>query len=295
MTLDIDAAWRLILAVHAAPDHSHTTEHVTVHPGGGWAAPRAPAPEVAALLDLYLPLAAAPGFVLGHLGQSLDGRIACAGGHSHTINDAPNIDHMHRLRALADAVVVGAGTARADDPRLTTRRVAGDSPTRVIIAGRGPLKPDLGVFTDHAAPTLVVRTPQGPEAPAGVEAVTVAADADGHARPDAVVDALKARGLHRIFVEGGGRLISAFLAAGVLDRLQVCVAPLLLGSGIPAVTLPPIEHVDEALRPAGRWLPMGRDMLFDCVLKPSAHAAAWPQRFSRTSTPGEADSRITTP
>ncbi|WP_404380318.1 RibD family protein [Caenispirillum salinarum] len=295
MTLDIDAAWRLILAVHAGPEASHTAEHVTVHPGGGWAANRAPSPEVAAFLDLYLPLAAAPAFVLGHLGQSLDGRIACSGGHSHTINDAPNIDHMHRLRALADAVVVGAGTARADDPRLTTRRVQGASPTRVIIAGRGPLDEGLGVFTDHAAPTLLVRTPQGPAAPPGIDAVTVAADEEGHARPAAVVAALRERGLARVFVEGGGRLVSAFLGAGVLDRLQVCVAPLLLGSGIPAVTLPPVEHVDDALRPAGRWLPMGRDMLFDCVLTPAHRDAARHQRLSRTSAPGDADSRITTP
>lgn len=294
MALDIDAAWRLILAVHADPGVSQSAEGVTVHPGGGWAARSAPAPAVAALLDLYMPLAATPSYVLGHLGQSLDGRIACAVGQSDTINDSANFDHLHRLRALADAVVVGAETARADDPRLTTRRVEGASPCRVIIAGRAPLRPDLGVFTDRAAPTLLVRTAAQPDAPPGVDSVTVEADADGHARPQAVKEALAARGLTRVFVEGGGRLVSACLAAGVLDRLQVCVAPLVLGSGVPAVTLPPVAGAAEALHLNGRWVPMGRDMLFDCDLTRNGPAGA-SHRFSKTKAPGTDDSSMTAP
>lgn len=289
MTIDRDAAWRLILEVARDPSLPHTDGGVTTH-HGGWAATRAPEPVVAGLLDLYLPLADAPSWTLGHLGQSLDGRIACETGQSQTINDAPNIEHMHRLRALADAVIVGAGTARADDPRLTVRRVAGRSPVRVMVAGRDAVDPLLTLFTDDAAPTLLIRPENGPAAPPGVEAVTVAADAAGHARPAAIVEALRRRGLSRLFVEGGGRLVSAFLGAGVLDRLQICVAPLIIGSGVPAVTLPPVDTVGQALHPRGRWLPMGRDMLFDCVLEPAA-----PQRRSSTTAPGRDEASITAP
>lgn len=291
-----DHAWRLILAVRAAPGTSQSVGGLTAHVAGGWSAARPVGREVAGLLDLYLPLAAAPAWVLGHLGQSLDGRIACESGHSHTINDAPNIDHMHRLRALADAVVVGASTVRADDPRLTTRRVAGESPVRVVVAGRGSLDADRTVFRDGAAPTLLVRTARGPEAPAGVEAVTVASTADGHADPVAVIAALRARGLARIFIEGGGRMVSAFLRAGVLDRLQICVAPLLIGSGVPALTLPPVDHLGDAIRPHGRWIPMGRDVLYDCVLErpPSAPSSRGPRRSSSTA-PGSDDARIAAP
>ncbi|MCA1972198.1 MAG: dihydrofolate reductase family protein, partial [Caenispirillum sp.] len=82
-----------------------------------------------------------------------------------------------------------------------------------------------------------------------------------------VLAALTRRGSRRVFVEGGGRTVSAFFEAGVLDRLQICVAPLLIGSGVPAMTLPPVAALGDAVRLDGRWLPMGRDMLFDCVLR----------------------------
>ena len=96
------------------------------------------APGDAALSPLYGPLLAAPTaadgcYVLGRIAQSLDGRIATASGASHWISGQEDIVHTHRLRALFDAVVVGAGTVRADDPQLTTREVEGPSPVRVVL------------------------------------------------------------------------------------------------------------------------------------------------------------------
>jgi hypothetical protein len=67
---------------------------------------------------------------VGQIGQSLDGRIATLSGHSRYINGSQGLCHLHRLRALVDAVVVGAGTVRADDPQLTVRHVAGPTPVR---------------------------------------------------------------------------------------------------------------------------------------------------------------------
>src|SRR5262249_12014134 len=77
--------------------------------------------------------------VVGQVGQSLDGRIATATGHSHYINGPEGLDHLHRLRAVVDAVVVGVATALADDPQLTVRRVAGPHPARIVIDPRGRL------------------------------------------------------------------------------------------------------------------------------------------------------------
>ena len=77
--------------------------------------------------------------VVGQIGQSLDGRIATATGHSHYINGPAGLAHLHRLRALVDAVVIGVGTALADDPQLTVRRVAGPEPARVVIDPNGRL------------------------------------------------------------------------------------------------------------------------------------------------------------
>ena len=90
-------------------------------------------PPAAEALDALAEAAAKGPLVIGQLGQTLDGRIATAVGHSHYVNGAVALDHLHRLRALVDAVVVGAGTVTADDPSLTVRRVDGDNPVRVVL------------------------------------------------------------------------------------------------------------------------------------------------------------------
>ena len=77
--------------------------------------------------------------VVGQIGQSLDGRIATETGHSKYINGPAGLAHLHRLRALVDAVVIGVGTALADDPQLTVRRVAGPQPARIVIDPKGRL------------------------------------------------------------------------------------------------------------------------------------------------------------
>jgi riboflavin biosynthesis pyrimidine reductase len=85
--------------------------------------------------------------------------------------------------------------------------------------------------------------------------------------PDALLKALSARGIRRVLVEGGGVTVSRFLEAGLLDRLHLTVAPILMGSGRPGITLPAIETLDEALRPRCRRVPMGDDVLFDLDLR----------------------------
>ena len=80
--------------------------------------------------------------VVGQIGQSIDGRIATVTGHSKYINGPAGLAHLHRLRALVDAVLVGIGTAIADDPQLTVRRVAGPSPARIVLDPRGRLPSD---------------------------------------------------------------------------------------------------------------------------------------------------------
>ena len=225
--------------------------------------------DVRVLLDLFLPLALAGAgrpLVIGQLGQSLDGRIATENGASHYITGPAGLRHLHRLRALADAVVVGASTVRHDDPRLTTRHVPGDNPVRVVIDAHGRLDPRRNVFCDGAAPTLVVTARPAPGAPPGRAALVELPAADGALDPAAILAALRARGLHTILVEGGGQTVSRFLQCGCLDRLHLMVAPMIIGSGRPGLTLPAIADLDEALRPRCRRYPMGDDILFDCAL-----------------------------
>src|SRR5262249_26048205 len=155
-----------------------------------------------------------------------------------------------------------AKTVRADDPQLTTRLVDGDNPVRVVLAPDRRLRKEHKVFTDGAAPTLLVCTP---EAAAGAthhgqaEIVTV----EARERPlpvAAVVAELRRRGLRRLFVEGGGVTVSRFLQARALTRLHLAVAPMLLGSGRPAISLPVIEDLSQALLLEARHFSSGRDV-----------------------------------
>ena len=241
-------------------------------PAAGWQLALPPSHADAALIDLYLPIcagSAARPLTVGHLGQSLDGFIATHSGDSQFVTGEENLRHMHRMRALCDAVIVGAGTVAADDPQLTTRQVSGPSPLRVVIDPMRRLAPTYRVFQDEAAPTLYVcgrgRIGRG-------EGYVGAADMLGvHEGPGGLdlaelVAHLRARGCARLFVEGGGVTVSAFLAAGLLARLHVAVAPFLIGAGIPAIRLPAPDLLQECARPRHRVFRMGSDVLFDCDL-----------------------------
>lgn len=229
------------------------------------------APGDAVLSPLYGPLLGPPTYpdgcyVLGRMAQSLDGRIATATGASHWISGPEDIVHTHRLRALFDAVVVGAGTVRADDPQLTTREVEGPSPVRVILDTDRRLDARYRVFRDGPE-TLLLCAPDAPgEDRVGNAAVLRLPRAGKGLAIAAVLAALAARGLRRVFVEGGGITVSRFLAAGALDRLHVTIAPLLIGSGIPAFTLPEVATLTDVLRFDWSVHRVGGDLLVDIPL-----------------------------
>ncbi len=204
--------------------------------------------------------------IVGQLGQSLDGRIATETGHSKYINGSAGLEHLHRLRSLVDAVVVGVGTAVADNPQLTVRRVAGPHPVRVVIDPKGRLGTDARLFADNGVRRVVI-TAQGSRCapPRGVEIMALPA-VDGHIDPPAILAALADCGLRRVLVEGGANTVSRFMVAGCLDRLHVTVAPIILGGGGPGLMLPPLERADDAQRMPMRVYRVGDDVLFDCDL-----------------------------
>ncbi len=220
------------------------------------------------LWRLYGPVAQAGGeraFVIGQLGQSLDGRIATATGRSHTINGPEAISHLHRLRALVDAVVVGVQTVVADDPRLTVRHASGRNPARIVIDPNFRLPANARMLADDGAAVHAVQSCAGPR-PAGMIPVIVPLR-DGRLEPAEIVAALAALGYRRILIEGGARTLSAFLSARAVDRLHVAVAPILIGSGPIGITLPAIDALDDAMRPRTEIHRLGRDILFDCALE----------------------------
>jgi riboflavin-specific deaminase-like protein len=219
------------------------------------------------LLEQFLALALVAreaGLVCGVLGQTLDGYIATHDGESRYINGSAGLAHLHRLRALSDAVMIGASTAALDHPRLTTRHVEGPNAVRVVIDPRGRLPADSPLLRDDAAPTLVLRPGTGPERRLAEHARVVPLGECGVSiEPARILAALRERGLCRVLIEGGGNTVSRFLAADRLDRLQLLVAPVILGAGRPAVSLPPVERLSAALRPLCRRYLLAEDVLFD--------------------------------
>ncbi|MFI7580141.1 dihydrofolate reductase family protein, partial [Kocuria kalidii] len=258
----------------AGPPHPDDDVPVTAAPGAAapgaaeWEAllagrvppGRSPGTE---LVERYGPIVAHRGpLVLAQLGQSLDGFIASRTGHAEFVTGPEDRAHLHRLRALVDAVVVGVGTVVADDCRLTVRAVPGPHPTRVVLDPSARAPRDSAVLTDGAAPTLWVvgEDADVPAAPAPhVAVLRLPVGADGLA-PSAVLEALAGRGLQRVLVEGGGRTVSRFLAAGTLHRLYLTTAPMLIGDGVPGIRFPGADHLSEALRAPVRRFVLGGDL-----------------------------------
>jgi riboflavin-specific deaminase-like protein len=264
-------AWRdnrLVSTSHADPDALVAWDTRT-----GWEVLLAPSDPRHGLIDLWVPLCSArpsSPMAVGHLGQSVDGFIATPSGDSQFVTGRQNILHLHRLRALCSAVIVGAGTVASDNPMLTTRHVDGPNPLRVIFDPSRRLTADYRLFTDDAAPTLYAcgkvhlgrdesHVGQATVVPLGSD-VPVLAAAE-------LMMLLRARGCFRLFVEGGGVTVSAFLEAGLLDRLQIAIAPVIIGNGRPSVRLPAREALRDCARPAYRVFRMGGDVLFDCNLR----------------------------
>jgi len=203
--------------------------------------------------------------LLAQLGLSLDGRIATSSGDSCYINGRDALRHLHRIRALVDAVVVGAGTVRTDDPQLTVRHCAGRHPARVVIDPGGTVGPGARVWADTGATRLVVGG--AGDLPEGVERLPVATGG-GEVPVGRIVDALAARGLRRLLVEGGADTLGRFMAAGVVDHLHLLYGRVIIGSGQTGINLPPIASLDAAHRPATRTVmfPDG-DFLVACDLR----------------------------
>jgi riboflavin-specific deaminase-like protein len=243
---------------------------------GGWKSLLAAGDERQVYLDLYLPLIAsafAAPLVIAQLGQSLDGFIATASGHSHFVTGPASIVHLHCLRALSDCVVVGAGTVANDNPRLTTRLVAGRNPVRVVLDPRLRLPITQCVFSDGVAPTLRVRARGVPLSCAlsspNIEDIEVDTS-NGKLDLHALTSELASRGLRTILVEGGGITVSQFLNSQLVDRMHVVVAPFVIGEGRPGIRVPSPERLDDCVRPAPRVYTLGNDVLFDCDLRSQA-------------------------
>ncbi|WNE99993.1 bifunctional diaminohydroxyphosphoribosylaminopyrimidine deaminase/5-amino-6-(5-phosphoribosylamino)uracil reductase RibD [Streptomyces luomodiensis] len=191
-------------------------------------------------------------FVLWKYAATLDGRSAAADGTSRWITSPDSRADVHRLRAEADAVVVGSGTLRADDPHLAVRgRESVTQPLRVVVDSGATVKPGARVL-DDAAPTLIAvaedtSTAHLPRRP-GVETVRLPRAAGTGLLIPALLAELHGRGVRSVLLEGGPTLAGAFLAAGAVDKVVGYLAPVLLGAGPAALADAGITTITRALR-----------------------------------------------
>jgi diaminohydroxyphosphoribosylaminopyrimidine deaminase/5-amino-6-(5-phosphoribosylamino)uracil reductase len=226
-------------------------------------------PEAAQLRALFEPLLgplpADRPLVVGHLAQSLDGCIAREDGESHWISGESDLEHTHRLRAFCDAVLVGASTVIQDDCQLTVRRCTGDNPLRIVLDPSGRVSPDRAAMSASSPSTLWVVGEGAAALPpvSGIERLVVPAP-EGQFSLPVLLSQLKARGVDRLFVEGGGHTMTRFLTAQVLDRLHLAMTPVLMGTGRRSITDVLGDSLGACPRPVVSVHPMGTDWLFDC-------------------------------
>lgn len=197
-------------------------------------------------------------FVTYKYAMTLDGRVATSSGHSRWISGEVSRRRVHQMRMEADAVLVGTGTLRQDDPRLDVREVATDTqPLRVVLDARLEISPEAAIVRTASQSPVLILTGEKVAAERvagvrgwGVEVQTVAHGENGLLDPAAVARLLAERGVQNLLLEGGPRLAAAWWEAEQIDKVAVFVAPLMgVGrEGRDPLPVAPLLNMDQALR-----------------------------------------------
>jgi diaminohydroxyphosphoribosylaminopyrimidine deaminase/5-amino-6-(5-phosphoribosylamino)uracil reductase len=211
-------------------------------------------------------------FITIKYAQSLDGRIATSQGDSRWISSEPSRRFAHRLRAQHDAIMVGIGTVLADDPQLTVRLVKGRNPLRIVLDSR--LRIPLNAQVLQGEGETLITTTDAHDAKKveaiqrqGKEILVVQGDPDGRADLQFLMKILAERGISSILVEGGAEVITSLVKGGLVNRMVVITAPLILGKGIEGIGGLGIADLEGAIRPSSRTVKqMGEDVIFDLRL-----------------------------
>ena len=209
-------------------------------------------------------------FVHLKMAQTLDGRVAAPDGGSRWISDETARRMVHRFRSHYDAVLVGSGTALADDPELTVRLVKGSNPRRIILDSRLALPAGAKILElPEPEKTIIIHSNDADDGKAeklrgrGAELIPVKAASGGLPLKE-VLAALGKRGVQSVLVEGGAGVFSSFLREGLWDRLSLFIAPLVLGGGTSAVSGLGFNSMEEAMRfKTGSFRRIGTQILFE--------------------------------
>ena len=199
--------------------------------------------------------------VIAQIGQSIDGRIALNNGNSHYINNPKSIIYLHCLRSISDAIIVGSNTIKKDDPLLTTRKIKGTNPKRIIIDGSLSLNNKYKIFNDGNENIIFTKSNKNIR----LNNSTIIRLKEKNFTKNFITQIKKLK-YKNILVEGGSKTISELINNKYIDILQFMIAPILIGSGINSLNLKEISNLNKAIRPEHNFNGLENEIIVNLFL-----------------------------
>ena len=214
------------------------------------------------ILNILLPiLRKNKKLVIAQIGQSIDGRIALNNGNSHYINNPKSIIYLHCLRSISDAIIVGSNTIKQDDPLLTTRKIKGTNPKRIIIDGSLSLNNKYKIFNDGNENIIFTKSNKNIR----LNNSTIIRLKEKNFTKN-LIKQIKKLKYKNILVEGGSKTISELINNKYIDILQFMIAPILIGSGINSLNLKEISNLNKAIRPKHNFNELENEIIVNLFL-----------------------------
>ena len=199
--------------------------------------------------------------VIAQIGQSIDGRIALNNGNSHYINNPKSIIYLHCLRSISDAIIVGSNTIKKDNPLLTTRKIKGTNPKRIIIDGSLSLNNKYKIFNDGNENIIFTKSNKNIR----LNNSTIIRLKEKNFTKNFITQIKKLK-YKNILVEGGSKTISELINNKYIDILQFMIAPILIGSGINSLNLKEISNLNKAIRPKHNFNELENEIIVNLFL-----------------------------
>ena len=214
------------------------------------------------ILNILLPiLRKNKKLVIAQIGQSIDGRIALNNGNSHYINNPKSIIYLHCLRSISDAIIVGSNTIKKDDPLLTTRKIKGTNPKRIIIDSSLSLNNKYKIFNDGNENIIFTKSNKNTR----LNNSTIIRLKEKNFTKNLITQIKKLK-YKNILVEGGSKTISELINNKYIDILQFMIAPILIGSGINSLNLKEISNLNKAIRPKHNFNELENEIIVNLFL-----------------------------
>lgn len=194
--------------------------------------------------------------LIGQIGQSIDGKIALNNGKSHYINEKESIIYLHCLRSISDGVLVGVNTIIKDNPLLTTRKIKGQNPTRLIIDPSLKLTNKYKIFKDNNKNIVFTNSSKRKK----LYNTTIVKFPKKNFTLS-ICKYLKKTSLKTILIEGGPTTLSHFIELKLLNYMQFIISPTIIGSGIDSLKLKPITNLKNAIRKKNTISKLGKEII----------------------------------